>query len=107
MPQPTPTDEQIVSVRRVAGLRDRAEAERLVSALNDAEWERARALLNKWAASEDKFAALDGKVKLDPQDKRNAVRREMRTLLGLSPFSDEELGPGVSGSGAVPVEVWW
>jgi len=103
---PTPEPQEVVQVRRAAGLASRTVTESLISGLNDAEWDTAKALAVRWVAMDDKFAVLDGKVKLNPSDKRNAIRHELRTLLGLSPYSDEEAGPNVSYSEAVPVETW-
>jgi hypothetical protein len=103
---PTPTDAEVVKIRRAAGLTSRAEAESLVSELNDDEWTAALALASRWVVMEDKYAALAGKVRLDPQDKRDAIRHELRTLLGLAPFSDEERGAGYYVSFSVPVETY-
>jgi hypothetical protein len=109
MPNPTPTDAQIVAVRKIAGLADRVLAEAKINALNDAEWVAAVALLDKWTADDlDSDATrLTGKVADDPSDERKVIRRALRTILGLSPFSDEDLGPSPGYSGAVATQPVW
>lgn len=103
---PSPTASEVVQVRRAAGLTSRAVTEALVADLNDDEWAAALALAGRWVAMDDKYIVLDGEVKIDPQDKRDAIRHELRTLLGLEPFSEEERGAGFFGSCTVAVEAW-
>lgn len=97
-------DAEVVKVRRAAGLASRVEAETLISALNEDEWAAALALAERWVALD--YLVIDGDVKINPQQERDGIRHELRTLLGLDVFSDEERGPGYFESCAVPVEAW-
>lgn len=101
---PTPSDAEIVKVRRAAGLTSKTETESLISALDDDEWAAAEDLADKWLAVG--FADLDGRVKLKAQSKRDAYRRQLRTLLGLSPFAEDDPQGQVPTSEAVAVEAW-
>lgn len=100
------SDAEVVKVRRAAGLSSRSEAETLLSELNADELSTALALADRWVAIDDKFFRIDGEVKLDPQDKRNAIRHELRNLFGLPVYGEEEQGAGFFESCAVPVEAW-
>lgn len=100
MPLPTPTDEDINDVREVAGENDNDFISTLIDELNDAQWERALALVGLWhlVTAGDLIALEGGRegVKLSDQEGLDDIRARMRLLLGLPEFRDASLlgGPG-------------
>lgn len=104
------TDEEIDSVREVAGENDTATVSALIDNLNDAQWERALDLITAW----EEFPAgsvlalkggRDGVIDSD-ELAREDIRRRMRLLLGLPEQRSAILTGGV-GSGWVATEWRW
>lgn len=110
MPQPTPTNEDIDSVREVAGELDFDFVSTLIENLNDAQWNRALDFITSW----NEFAPgsvlrLEGGregVHDSDQEALEDIRRRMRLLLGLPELRDASLTGGF-GSTSVPVLWVW
>ena len=100
MPSPTPTDEDIDSVREVAGENDTSFITTLIDNLNDAKWARALDLIVAWSDfPAGSVLQLEGGregVKLSHELSREDIRKRMRLLLGLPELRDV----GLTGLGA-------
>lgn len=103
MPTPTPTDEDINFVREVAGEIDFDFVSSLIDDLEDARWERALELVDKWNETEagDVIALKGGKEGVvinihddGLDDSLRDIRFRMRLLLGLPQFPDSSITGG-------------
>jgi hypothetical protein len=96
MPAPTPTDEDINFVREVAGEANASYVGTLIDDLNDAQWDRALTLVDRWNLIEpgDLMGLQGGKegVRMEDQEGLDDIRRRMRLLLGLPEFRESDLG---------------
>ena len=96
----TATDEEINDVREVAGENNYDFVSDLIDDLNDAQWERALALVDAWneIAPGDLVALQGGRdgLKLSDQEGLDDIRKRMRLLLGLP----ELRSAGLTGMGA-------
>lgn len=110
MPSPTPTDEDIDSVREVAGELDADYVSTLIDNLNDAQWARALDFVTAWTGFEPgSVLRLEGGrdgIRDSDQEALEDIRRRMRLLLGLPETRDVSLTGGV-GSTSVPVLWLW
>lgn len=104
------TDEEIDYVREVAGENDTEFVAPLIDSLNDAQVERALALVDAWneIAPGDLIALEGGRegVKLSDQEGLDDIRRRMRLLLGLPEFRDYDLTGGPATMGVLTQWRW-
>lgn len=111
MPSPTPTDEDIDSVREVAGEISIEFISPLIDNLNDAQWARALDFITAW----NEFApgsvmrlengGREGVFDSD-QDALEDIRRRMRLLLGLPEVRDASLTGGFASTSVPVLWVW-
>lgn len=104
------TDEEVNTVREVAGENDDAYVLSLVGLLNDAQWERALEFVDAWAEfpAGDVLALKGGRDGVIDSDElaRQDIRGRMRLLLGLSEFRDADL-TGMASSRSVRQQFVW
>lgn len=110
-PLPTPTDEDIDSVREIAGEISFSYVSTLIDNLNDAQWARALDFITSWSEYDpgSVMSLEDGGrqgVNDSDQEALEDIRRRMRLLLGLPEIRDNSL-TGMSGSTSVPVLWVW
>lgn len=97
MPTPTPTEEQIESVREIARLSSFVDTETKVSSLKNAQWAATLADITEWNKVKNKFTKFQGGrsgVVIDKSDNRLEIRNRVRTRLGLAEVDEygKEIG---------------
>lgn len=86
---PLPTGAEIESVREAALLTSFALTQTLVNKLNQATWESLRIILQtEWPDIRHDDVQLNGRVRLDPDSTRGLFSRDIRLMLGLSPWPE-------------------
>lgn len=106
-----PTDEEIDKVCEVAGENDYAFVAGLIATRTDAQWSRAKGLIDFWDA---KFSAGKPGISIRgggdaiyylPTEAGNDIRARMRLVLGLPEVRDSEItgGPTTVAVTVVPV----
>ena len=115
MPTPTPTNEDINFVREVAGELDFDLVSSLIDDLEDAQWERALELVDKWNETEagDVIGLKGGRdgviisIHEDAlDDSLRDIRFRMRLLLGLPELRDASITGGAASLGVATEWRW-
>lgn len=110
MPLPTPTDEDIDSVREVAGEIDFDFVSTLIDNLNDAQWARALDFITSWFEfAPGSVLRLEGGregVFDSDQEALEDIRRRLRLLLGLPETRDASLTGGFASTSVPVLWVW-
>ncbi|MET0754055.1 MAG: hypothetical protein ABWZ66_11805 [Pyrinomonadaceae bacterium] len=110
MPTPTPENEQIESVREIAKLTSFAEAQTLVSSLNDEQWTATLADITLWGTLKNQFTVLKGGrsgVVIDPKESRLEITNRVRNRLGLADIGGETSDFACDNyTESIPIEVW-
>jgi hypothetical protein len=108
-PTPEPTAAEIVSLMEIMGENDDVLVAGLIEvgtqAIVDAKWAKTLADITEWNTKvRGKYAKVDGRVKLDPNDRAFAIRSRARTRYGLTELIDQSVrGGAVSLPGSVVV----
>lgn len=111
MPTVTVSDEDIDSVREIAGEIDFDSVATLIDNLNDAQWNRALDFITAWNeyAPGSVMELVNGGrqgVNERDQDALEDIRRRMRLLLGLPELRDTDITGGF-GTTSTPVLWTW
>lgn len=109
-PLPTPTDEDIDSVREVAGENSTTVVAPLIDNLNDAQWGRALDFITSWGefAPGSVLRLEGGREGVFDSDQLalEDIRRRMRLLLGLPELRDSSLTGGFATTSVPVLWVW-
>jgi len=109
MPTENPTNDQIESVREIAKLTTFAEAQTLVSSLNNEQWTATLADITLWNSLKNQFTKLKGGrsgVIIDPANSRLEITNRVRNRLGLADIGKIDEFVCGNFTESVPIEFW-